>query len=115
MYCTRCGLELDSQARFCSACGVQTAVTVPEGGTPRYPRLSRPCYDKKIAGVCAGFARYFGVDVTLVRILWLVFAFVPFPAGLIAYIVAWIVMPRDPIALPEATPRETLPAEVRPV
>ena len=26
--------------------------------------------DKKIAGVCAGFARYFGMDVTLMRILW---------------------------------------------
>jgi len=29
---------------------------------------------KKIAGVCAGFARYMGVDVTLVRVVWLVIA-----------------------------------------
>jgi phage shock protein C len=57
-------------------------------------------YDKKIAGVCAGFARYFGVDVTLVRVLWLVLVFWPIPIGLIAYVVAWIVMPRDPLQLP---------------
>jgi len=33
-------------------------------------------YDKKIAGVCAGFARYFEVDVTLMRVLWLIVALV---------------------------------------
>jgi phage shock protein PspC (stress-responsive transcriptional regulator) len=87
-------------------------VAVCADATPRYARLSRPNYDKKIAGVCAGFARYFGVDVTLVRVLWLVFVFVPFPGGIVAYIVAWIVMPRDPVALPAAAPSQNLPVEV---
>jgi phage shock protein C len=55
---------------------------------------------KKIAGVCAGFARYFEVDVTLVRLLWLVVAFCA-GVGFIAYLVAWIVMPKDePLLLP---------------
>ena len=49
-------------------------------------------YDKKIAGVCAGFARYFGVDVTLMRILWIIVA-LGTGIGFVAYIVAWIVMP----------------------
>src|SRR2546430_10523884 len=98
MYCTRCGVELGPEACFCSACGRPTGQNVkPEGGL-HYPRLSRPVYDKKIAGVCAGFARYFGVDVTLVRVIWLVLVFWPLPVGLIAYIIAWIVMPRDPLA-----------------
>ena len=47
---------------------------------------------KKIAGVCAGFARYMGVDVTLVRVVWLVIALTA-GVGFIAYIVAWIAMP----------------------
>jgi phage shock protein C len=54
--------------------------------------------EAKIAGVCAGFARYFALDVTLVRILWAVITVFPLPCfGLVSYIVAWIVMPRDPV------------------
>jgi phage shock protein C len=113
MYCTRCGVELAPEACFCSGCGRQTAQKATEGAVPHYPRLSRPVYDKKIAGVCAGFARYLGVDVTLVRIVWLVLIFWPLPVGLIAYVVAWIVMPRDPLALPEAKP-ETAPSGPHP-
>src|ERR1700723_3936563 len=76
MFCIKCGSELREQDRFCSACGAITARgTVP----PRYPeaRLSRPMSDAKIAGVCAGFARYFGLDVTLVRVLWVVITVFP--------------------------------------
>jgi phage shock protein C len=55
----------------------------------------------KVAGVCAGFARYFGLDVTLVRVLWVVLTVCPVPSfGLVAYIVAWIVMPKDPSTVP---------------
>ena len=95
MFCTKCGAELREQDRFCSACGVATA----RGAAPPRPeaRLSRPMSEAKIAGVCAGFARYLGVDVTVVRIIWVVLAVCPLPFGLIAYIVAWIVMPKDPV------------------
>ena len=64
--------------------------------------------DKKIAGVCAGFARYFGMDVTLVRIIAIVLIFWPVPIGLVGYIVAWIVMPRDPLPLPAASQSVTV-------
>jgi len=56
--------------------------------------LARILYDKKIAGVCAGFARYFDVDVTLMRVIWLILAFGT-GVGFVAYIVAWIVLPKD--------------------
>ena len=99
MYCTKCGIELREQDRFCSSCGA-SAGNVPPNAVRR-DRLSRPTQEGKIAGVCAGFARYFGVDVTLVRILWLVFTVWPLPLfGIVSYIVAWIVMPKDPIPLP---------------
>ncbi len=52
---------------------------------------------KKIAGVCAGFARYADVDVTLVRIVWLLIALTA-GVGVIAYIVAWFAMPREDFA-----------------
>ena len=50
--------------------------------------------NKKIAGVCAGFARYIDVDVTLIRVIWLILAFGT-GVGFIGYIVAWIAMPSD--------------------
>jgi phage shock protein C len=59
-------------------------------------RLVRNGRDKKIAGVCAGIADYFGLDVTLVRIAFLLFAL--FGVGEIVYLVIWIVAPReDPV------------------
>ena len=97
MFCTKCGSELREQDRFCSACG---AVTVRGTVPPRHQeaRLSRPMSEAKIAGVCAGFARYFGLDVTLIRILWVVITVFPLPFfGLVSYFVAWIVMPKDPV------------------
>lgn len=90
MFCTSCGVELSEGSKFCSQCGracgpVQAVATRPE-------RLVRLRNGKKIAGVCAGFARYLNVDVTLIRIVWAVL-FLTAGVGLIAYIVAWIAMP----------------------
>jgi phage shock protein PspC (stress-responsive transcriptional regulator) len=55
--------------------------------------------DQKIAGVCAGMAAYTDVDPTLMRVLWLLLLFALPPAGLIGYIAAWIVIPKEPLAL----------------
>jgi len=95
MFCTRCGIQMEDTARFCAQCGAPTG-NAPVGQSVRPERLLRASDDQKIAGVCAGFARYFGVDVTLVRILWIVLVIWPVPlVGIIAYIIAWIVMPLD--------------------
>ncbi len=95
MYCTKCGVELRDQDKFCCECGASTGRGAPPGPA-RVDRLVRPMQEAKIAGVCAGFARYFGVDVTLVRVLWLALTVLPVPfCGLIAYIVCWIVMPKQ--------------------
>lgn len=50
--------------------------------------------DKKLAGVCGGIAEYFELDPTLVRILWVVFTVLG-GSGIIAYILAWILMPNE--------------------
>ncbi len=104
MFCTKCGGQLESRDRFCSQCG---AVTGP-GGSQQSPgtannRLSRSREDRKLAGVCAGVARYFGVDVTLVRILTVALTIWPIGVGAIVYIVCWIAMPDEPLMLPAAT------------
>ncbi len=105
MYCTKCGIQLDDKAKFCSDCGAPTSNNAY--AAQPYPRLSRPREDRKIAGVCAGFARYLGIDVTLVRLIAVVLALCPPSVGLIAYLVAWIIMPNDPLRLPAATQAET--------
>ena len=96
MFCTQCGAQLREDDNFCSACAAPTA----RGRSQARPvePLSRPMSEAKIAGVCAGFARHFGVDVTLVRVLWVVLSVWPVPLfGIISYIVAWIVMPKIPV------------------
>ena len=49
----------------------------------------------KLDGVCAGVAAFFGIDATIIRIIWLVFA-LSGGSGIIAYIICAIVMPREP-------------------
>lgn len=57
-------------------------------------RLTRS-RDKMIAGVCAGIAEYFGWEVTLFRVVYVVVSIlsVAFP-GILVYLVLWVVMPR---------------------
>ena len=58
-------------------------------------RLYRaPEKDSILGGVCAGIADYLEVDPVLIRVLWVVFTTVSFGAGILAYILAWIIMPR---------------------
>lgn len=55
-------------------------------------RLFKIKTNKMIGGVAAGLAEYFNLDVTLVRVLFVLAFFAPIPA-IIPYVVLWIVMP----------------------
>ncbi len=57
-------------------------------------RLYRSISDRKIAGVCGGLAGYFDIDPTIVRLLAVVFVLAG-GSGLLAYIIAWIVVPEE--------------------
>jgi phage shock protein PspC (stress-responsive transcriptional regulator) len=60
-------------------------------------RLYRSKVDRIIAGVCGGFAEYFNIDPTIVRVLWLVVLFLSgFGLGLVIYLVCLIVMKDNP-------------------
>lgn len=93
MYCSACGTQLEERYAYCHHCGRPTN---PESTSPwGVPRaLTRPLWARKISGVCAGFARYFDVDVTVMRIIWLVIALLT-GIGFIAYLVAWVAMPAE--------------------
>ena len=49
--------------------------------------------NKKIAGVCGGLAEYFGMDASIVRIIWLLATIFTAFAGVLIYIILMLVMP----------------------
>ncbi|MFN0243078.1 MAG: PspC domain-containing protein [Planctomycetota bacterium] len=57
-------------------------------------KLLRPKDGAMIGGVCAAFARHFGIDATIIRLLW-VLAVCLGGTGLLAYVICWIVVPRE--------------------
>ncbi len=52
--------------------------------------------DRKLCGVCGGIAEYFGIDSTLVRLLWVVCSLF-FGSGIVAYIIAALIIPKSPV------------------
>jgi phage shock protein C len=88
MYCNYCGKQIQDDANVCAYCGTRV------GSVLARKRLMRPRNGRKIAGVCAGFAEYFDLDVNVV--------FVGVGLSFVAYVLAWIVMPEEPLVLPPA-------------
>ena len=58
-------------------------------------RLYKSRDDQKLDGVCAGIAKYFDVDPTVIRLAWVLFCAVG-GSGVLAYIVCALVIPREP-------------------
>jgi phage shock protein C len=57
--------------------------------------LVRSRQGRMVAGICAGIAEYFGVDVTLVRVIVAAIAVITGGAGVLAYLVAWAIIPDE--------------------
>jgi Putative stress-responsive transcriptional regulator len=49
-----------------------------------------------VAGVCGGIGEYFKVDPTLIRLLWVLISVMGMGSGVVAYIIAWIIIPEEP-------------------
>ena len=63
--------------------------------TPGPRRLTRSRDDKMIAGVCGGLARHLDLDPTLVRLLTVLGVIFGLGSVAIAYLAAWVIVPRD--------------------
>ena len=78
--------------------------------SPLGRRLTLSQSDRQLAGVCGGLAEYFGVDSTIVRLLWVIVSIFAgaIVGGLIAYVVAWLIIPRPgSVVLTPAAPAST--------
>jgi phage shock protein C len=94
MFCPRCGKEYSGNVNFCCQCG-QAMFSPPRAEK----KLRRSRSNQKIAGVCGGLGNYLDIDPTLIRLVWVLLVFFA-GTGILAYIIAWIVMPEEPLAEP---------------
>jgi phage shock protein C len=93
---TPCGIrgtEMPRKGTVSSAAITQKGTGRPYAGNTK--RLYRSGSDKILGGVCGGIAEYLGVDPVIIRLLWIIGTLV-WGAGIIAYIIAWIIVPRNP-------------------
>lgn len=103
MICYNCQKEILEGSRYCYHCGAAQKPLSPPPISRRPLRRSRRY--KAIAGVCAGFAEYFDLDVALVRIVWaIVTVFSGIVAGVLAYLICWIVIPQEELESGQPVP-----------
>ena len=78
-----------------------------------YRKLYRSRKERMLAGVCGGIGEYFGIDPTLVRLVWVVAGLFGGPLALVAYFIFMIVVPDAPLVstavvdVPASEPQET--------
>jgi len=97
MICLNCQREISDYSNYCNSCGTKQQQSLTGG-----KRLMRSSTDVKLAGVCGGIAEYLNVDPTLVRLVWAILTLIPgfVLGGILAYLVAWMIIPKAPLALP---------------
>ncbi len=98
MICPQCGTENPANAAFCGKCGRNIGkAPVQQPVVAAGPRRFVRCSDNKsIGGVCSGAAKYFDMDVSLVRALTLISFLITGSVTFWAYIIMWLVMPEEP-------------------
>lgn len=58
-------------------------------------QLIIPKKGKKLAGVCAAWANFLGIDVTIVRIIWVLLLLPGGLPGIVPYVICWLVIPQE--------------------
>lgn len=94
MTCPKCALDVEPDSTFCRHCGAALTAEPPPI-PPVSRRLVRLPAEGRVAGVCAGLAAYLELDVTIVRLAWVILSIFPgaLIGGIVAYVGAWLIMP----------------------
>src|SRR4030095_2046004 len=106
MVCNSCQRNIADGSRFCYNCGARQVVTDAPNvaavtGGPK--RLMRSSTDKKLGGVCAGLADYLDMDVTLIRVLWVLVVLCG-GAGILLFLILFVLAPPFPPPASSARP-----------
>ncbi len=65
-------------------------------------KLYKSANNKKLGGVCAGLAKYFSIDATLVRLIWAFVTLCTVGTGILAYIICALIIPDEPTNIIDA-------------
>lgn len=97
------GAEQRSDSRSSSQqnSGYGQSMNIEDYALNKRKKLFKSRTDKKISGVCAGLAEYFGISTTMVRIIFALGAFFGYGSFILVYIVMAIAMPKEPKGLAE--------------
>jgi phage shock protein PspC (stress-responsive transcriptional regulator) len=94
--CPYCAEEIQDSAIKCKHCGAMLDGSQPQQGGGTVKKLTRSRSDRMLSGVCSGLATYTNMDATLMRLLVVILIFVTgILPGIIAYIIAAIIIPEE--------------------
>jgi len=91
---------------YLAAWAIMPDSSLPSNADGAVRRLTRSTTDWKLGGVCGGLGEYFAVDSTMVRVAWAILTIIPgaIVLGVVAYLVAWFIMPSSPATHVVVTP-----------
>jgi phage shock protein PspC (stress-responsive transcriptional regulator)/ribosomal protein L40E len=107
-FCVKCGHRLEPLAAFCHNCGTQRVPqpgAAPVHAAKRYQRSRR---HRLLGGVLGGLAAYWNVDVAVIRIAWMVIAFLGLGLSfggltfvlIVVYVALWLFTPEKSSVIP---------------